>query len=180
MNLDLATTTGYIRERTLARPERHLPRPRVLLVDDLPAIRESLGRLLRRQGFAVVLAENGRLASECVRCERFDLVLLDLSMPEMDGWEALKAISKVRPEIPIVVMTAHPDQRHWVEPLGARALLEKPLDIGALLSTVRELVGHPQQISRTPSVGVTDQFRHHWHQPSSLFSIRPIHSGLCD
>ena len=103
--------------------ERQQARKRLLLADDLPFIRDSLSRLLRRQGYHVALAENGREAIQRVATERFDLVLLDLSMPEMNGWEALKRIAELKPELPVVIMTAHSHQRPWVEPTGAWALL---------------------------------------------------------
>ena len=115
---------------------------RLLLADDLRSIRDSLGRLLSRQGYSVALAENGREAVERAAAEHFDLLLLDLSMPELNGWEALKRISALKPGLPVVIVTAHSQQRPWVEPSGAWALLEKPLDIPLLLGTIRELTGN--------------------------------------
>lgn len=117
---------------------------RLLLADDLPSIRDSLSRLLRRQGYNVALAGNGLEAVERVSTEHFDLVLLDLSMPELNGWEALKRIVALQPGLPVVIITAHSHQRSWVEPSGAWALLEKPLDIPLLLGTIRELTEQPQ------------------------------------
>jgi CheY-like chemotaxis protein len=124
------------------------PRPpkRLLLADDQRSIRESLSRLLSRQNYHVVLAENGRKAVERASTEDFDLVLLDLSMPELDGWEAIKRIASLKPLLPIVVITAHSDQRRWVEPSGAWALLEKPLNIPVFLATIHDLTESPSVI----------------------------------
>jgi CheY-like chemotaxis protein len=62
---------------------------RVLVVDDVEANRDLLSRRLKQQGHAVSVAENGRRALEMVRAEPFDLVLLDIMMPEMDGYQVL-------------------------------------------------------------------------------------------
>jgi CheY-like chemotaxis protein len=150
--------------------ERQQARKRLLLVDDLPSIRDSLSRLLRRQGYDVVLAENGREAVERVANERFDLVLLDLTMPVLDGWEALKRIAALRPGMPVVIMTAHSHQRPWVEPAGAWALLEKPLDIPLLLATIHELT-EQSPASRPPaSTGRQGRFQHFPPQRAKGFS----------
>jgi DNA-binding NtrC family response regulator len=82
-------------------------------------------------------------------------------MPELNGWEALKRIVALKPRLPVIIITAHSDQQSWVEPSGAWALLEKPLDIPLLLSTVRELTEQP--LIEPPHTG-TDRplrFKHH-------------------
>lgn len=147
--------------------ERQRSQKRILLADDLPSIRDSLSRLLLRQGYNVTLAENGREAVERLASEHFDLMLLDLSMPELDGWEAVKRIAALKPELPVVVITAHSDQRRWVEPSGAWALLEKPLDIPLLLATMHDLM-EPSSVIRQV------HFRHYpssrrTHSPGLLF-----------
>ena len=114
-------------------------RKRLLLADDLASIRESLGRLLWREGYEVALASTGVELLQRVSAEEFDLVLLDLSMPELNGWEALKRLADLRPALPVIVITAHPHQREWVEPSGACALLEKPFEIDLLLEVIREV-----------------------------------------
>ena len=145
INTELSMNSTALQLRRTAMPDEQPARKRLLLVDDLPSIRDSLSRLLRRQGYHVALAENGREAIERVSAERFDLVLLDLSMPELNGWEALKRIVALKPGLPVVITTAHPHQRSWVEPSGAWALLEKPLEIPLLLGTIRELTHEPHR-----------------------------------
>ena len=158
----LASGSPVPTTQVAASNERQEARKRLLLADDQRSNRDSLSQLLRRQGYNVVLAENGRAAIERAAIEPLDLVLLDLSMPELDGWEAIKRIAALKPGLPVVVITAHSDQRRWVEPSGAWALLEKPLDIPLLLAAIRDLMG-PSSASRQV---------HFRHYPSSL----PIHS----
>jgi CheY-like chemotaxis protein len=147
-------------------------RKRLLIADDLRSLRESLQRLLTLAGYDVTLAANGREAMEQITREWFDVVLLDLTMPELDGWEALKRIKALRPSLPVIVMTAHPHQQDWVKPSGAAALFEKPLEIEVLLSTIARLT------SSGPPPGASD-FSHCPPRPrnaSGMFS----RSGLND
>lgn len=156
-----------------ASGESRTVRKRLLLADDLPSIRDSLGRLLRRQGYEVVLARNGHEAVERVASESFDLVLLDLSMPGMDGWQALSRVAALKPGLPAVVITAHSHQRPWVEPAGAWALLEKPLDIPLLLAVVAELLGRSAHHQR---VAGEARFRH--YGPNQNFPGLLARSGI--
>lgn len=157
--------------RLLAWPELMQSRKRVLLADDQPTIRDSLSRLLRRQGYNVVLAENGREALERAKHETFDLVLLDLSMPEMNGWEALKRLAALKPELPVVIITAHPHQRPWVEPTGAWALLEKPIEIPLLLSTIHGLTEQAAHSGPTNEAGARPRFKHYVSRPLNLSGL---------
>jgi len=83
--------------------------PRLLLVEDNEMNRDMLSRRLIRRGYEVVLAEDGALGVERARTERPDLILMDMSLPVLDGWEAtrqLKADPATR-GIPIIALTAH-------------------------------------------------------------------------
>ncbi len=96
------------RERLLAvlRPERgELP---LLVVDDDPGLRTLLRRMLEREGYAVIEADNGRVALEQVRARAPGAILLDLMMPEMDGFEFLEQLRRddARREVPVIVLTA--------------------------------------------------------------------------
>jgi CheY-like chemotaxis protein len=157
--------------RLLAWPEQRQLRKRLLLADDQPTIRDSLSRLLRRQGYNVVLAENGREAVERAGHESFDLVLLDLSMPEMNGWEALKRLAALKPGLPVVIITAHPHQRPWVEPTGAWALLEKPIEIPLLLSTIHGLTEQAAHSCPANEAGSRPRFKHYVSRPPNLSGL---------
>jgi len=81
----------------------------ILVIEDNEMNRDMLNRRLKRRGFNVLLATNGREGIEAAKARYPDLILMDLSLPEMDGWEATR-ILKATPdlaEIPILVLTAH-------------------------------------------------------------------------
>ena len=104
----------------------------LLIVDDLEANRDVLSRRLRRQGYSVATAENGRVALEKMPAERFDLVLLDIMMPEMDGYEVLqrlKADEALR-DIPVVMISALSELDSAVRciEMGAEDYLLKPFN----------------------------------------------------
>lgn len=151
---------------------------RLLLADDQQSIRDSLGRLLRKQGYEVSTAETGAEAVSRSLGERFDLVLLDLSMPGMNGWEALRRIAEARPELPIVIITAHSHQRAWVEPSGAWALLEKPLEVSLLLNTIRSLTGEHAHPSLPRSKARSTPFEHHLARPHPDQFIAHAHTAF--
>ena len=114
---------------------------RVLIVDDDRMIRMLVKLLLEKDGYEVIEGENGLHAIELARRERPELIVLDLMMPEMDGFEA---IGRLRREIalatlPVIVLTAEsgPDTERRVLELGADDYLIKPFEPGVLLSRVR-------------------------------------------
>lgn len=115
---------------------------RILLVDDDPSIASALGNVLSAEGYDVAYARNGREAINelSMHGDRLRLILLDLLMPEMGGWDAFERLTAMNPSLPIVVITARPDQRRIAEVAGVDALLEKPLNIPALLETIQRLV----------------------------------------
>src|SRR5438105_11429827 len=83
--------------------------PRILLVEDNETNRDMLSRRLRRRGFDVLMARDGQQGIELAEIESPDLILMDMSLPLLDGWEATKRL-KAAPEtrsIPIIALTAH-------------------------------------------------------------------------
>lgn len=115
-------------------------RPVILLADDSPQIRTSLSRVLHQSGYKVVLVAHGGQVLDRALSEHFDLLLLDLNMPELDGWRTLGHLRTLKPELPVLIITAQPGQRQWAAAEGAGALLEKPLDLPVLLETIRKLL----------------------------------------
>ncbi|HTD66126.1 MAG TPA: response regulator [Candidatus Limnocylindria bacterium] len=129
--------TGEVVARTThAEAERNC----VLLVDDDPSIREFLGRALKMENYDVVLARDGREAAVKYLVVPYDLVLLDLNMPRMDGWEVLHTIQQMQPLLPVIVITARPHQYERAVTNKVDALMEKPLDLPLLLKAIRELL----------------------------------------
>lgn len=117
----------------------------ILVADDDAVLRESLAAVLRAEEFAVRLAENGRVAVREFLNGPPDLILLDLNMPDTDGWRAFEVMARLAPDVPVVVITARPDQARRAAEAGIDMLLEKPLDIPVLLETIRQLIAMPEQ-----------------------------------
>lgn len=104
----------------------------ILVVDDNEMNRDVLSRRLERQGYRVVTAEDGVLALEAVQAEAFDLVLLDIMMPRMNGYEVLEALKRdpLHKAIPVIVISAMDDLESVVRciELGADDYLFKPFN----------------------------------------------------
>jgi CheY-like chemotaxis protein len=115
----------------------------VLVVDDDPSIRKMIIAALRREGYSFIEAPNGKDALDAMRSDRPDVVVLDLMMPVMSGWDVLRERS-ADPEltnIPIIVISASRSPEIAVAmDKGICAFLPKPFDIGALSSLVRSCV----------------------------------------
>lgn len=126
-------------------------RPRVLIVDDDPSIRRMLAASLKAEGFQTADASDGREALEAMRAGLADLVLLDLMMPEVTGWEVLteRAVAPELRKIPVIVITAEPAEGDARIPSdGICALLPKPFELEALRALVKSCLG-PHVDART-------------------------------
>jgi DNA-binding response OmpR family regulator len=113
----------------------------ILIVDDEELNSEGLTRRLQRHGYAVTAARSGREALELLGERRFDLVLLDIMMPEMDGLEVLKLLRRVDSllALPIIMVTAKGESEDMVEALelGANDYVTKPFDFPVVLARIR-------------------------------------------
>jgi DNA-binding NarL/FixJ family response regulator len=114
----------------------------VLVVDDHPLVRSTLTELLSDEPDLTVVGEceDGSQVVDAVRRLRPDVVLMDLSMPGMNGLAATEALRAARTEPRVVVLTAEPGVRREVEAAGADALVPKDLRSGALLGCLRTVV----------------------------------------
>jgi DNA-binding response OmpR family regulator len=111
----------------------------ILIVDDDLAILDMIADLLTYEGYNVVTATKGSAALERIMSERPALVLLDLMMPEISGWQivaALKASSRTR-SIPIILLSARRDLAETAMELGVTAYLEKPFELDELLTAIQ-------------------------------------------
>lgn len=112
----------------------------ILIVEDDDAIRETLQALLEQRDYDVTTAANGREALESLAARRPNLILLDLMMPVLDGWEFLKRLNNDEDlaDIPVLVVSAATDR----VPRGHQGFFRKPLDLSGLLDRVREIQQH--------------------------------------
>lgn len=117
----------------------------VLVVEDEPDLRQVLSELLREEGFAVAEAVDGVEAlARCAEERVPDLVILDLMLPRLDGFEFIAATRKLGLAIPIVAMSASSEHLRTAQGLGVKASLHKPFLLETLLDTVRrELTAEP-------------------------------------
>ena len=112
---------------------------RVLVVDDEDEIREIVTEVLVDEGYDVVTAPCGGLALERAKAAPPELILLDMRMPRMDGWQFAAAYRQAPgPHARIVVMTAARDAAAWASQIGADGCLPKPFDLDVLLRVVGE------------------------------------------
>jgi two-component system nitrogen regulation response regulator NtrX len=114
---------------------------KILVIEDEAAIRRVLVKILSEENdaYEVDEAEDGLAGIEKIKKEDFDLVLCDIKMPKMDGVEVLEAVKKIKPEIPMVMISGHGDLDTAVNTmrLGAFDYISKPPDLNRLLNTVR-------------------------------------------
>ena len=121
--------------------------PRILLVDDEPELLQALTVRLTAAGFTCDAAANGKEAFEKLVHQRPDLIILDLLMPEMSGYEVCRRLKEDErtASIPVVVLTAVPGRavKQTAQWLGVSSVLNKPFDSAELVSTVRDLLKLP-------------------------------------
>lgn len=118
-----------------------------MVVEDADLVRETLTRLLRREGFEILAAHDGLEAMEMLRSTTPDVILLDVNMPDMDGIEMLEALqsSPQYQGVPVVMLTSHGDT-HTIRramQLGAKEFLVKAtFSIGEMLESVKRYASH--------------------------------------
>jgi len=112
---------------------------RILIVDDEYSVRFALSEVLRKKDFATLEAGSGRDAIRILKEDDVDLVLLDLAMPEMDGIETLQEIKRIKPGVPVIIVTGRGDIAAAVRAtkLGAYDFLSKPPQVERLVVTIR-------------------------------------------
>jgi CheY-like chemotaxis protein len=120
---------------------------KVLLVEDHELNRDMLSRRLTKRGFIVVLAEDGRQAIVQAAQEQPDVILMDMSLPLLDGWEATRLLRQnaSTAAIPVIALTAHAlgeEQARALE-AGCAAFETKPVDFPRLLAVIARLTGRP-------------------------------------
>jgi two-component system response regulator HydG len=117
---------------------------RILIVDDEPIVRDSLAQWFTAEGYEITAAENARQALEKAAQARFDLALLDIKMPGMDGIELQQRLAEAEPDLPIIIMTGYATVETAVQALkrGAYDYLTKPVDPDELTHLVAKALDH--------------------------------------
>ena len=123
---------------------------KILIIEDEPAIRRVLTKILSEESasYQVDEAEDGLQGFEKIKSQEYDLVLCDIKMPKMDGVELLEAVKKIKPEIPMVMISGHGDMETAIQTmrLGAFDYISKPPDLNRLLNTVRNALDRKQLV----------------------------------
>jgi len=148
----------------MAPPATEKRRPRILVADDERSMRELLAIVLRREGYDVLLAENGREAIAAIEKEPIDLLISDIKMPDVSGVDVLRAAKRVDQDILGIMITAFASTETAVEAmrLGACDYLSKPFDIDLLKMKVREKIDNRQlkqeNVLLKRTLGLSHQF----------------------
>jgi two-component system, OmpR family, copper resistance phosphate regulon response regulator CusR len=111
----------------------------ILLIEDEPQIRAFITRGLGAEGFTVDETDDGQVGLRRALDEKYDLVILDLGLPSMDGLSVLEVLSRQRPNVPVLILSARPDLRMRLAAfsLSASDYIEKPFAFDDLLARVR-------------------------------------------
>ena len=124
----------------------------ILVVEDEPRILAFLRRGLEAQGFVVDVAADGATGLRCARSHRYDLVILDLLLPGLDGLSVLRELAAMEPQLPVLILSARSDLRTKLRgfELGARDYMPKPFSLDELIARVRAQLratgaGEPEQ-----------------------------------
>ena len=125
-----------------------MSKPKVLVVDDEEALRFLLASELEAEAFEVLSAGDGDEAIDLVRKkseegDHFDVVLLDIKMPRVDGFEVLKYVKGNVPETKVIMLTAYADVKNAIESLrlGASDFVSKPYDLDDILTSINRALG---------------------------------------
>lgn len=119
---------------------------KILIMDDVSAVRRTVKTLLKRNGYEILEAADGKVGYKILLSEKPDLVIADLMMPEMDGFDFLRIVRSSGDDeiknIPVIVLTAKVDKSYVLKAmqLGANKFVIKPFDINDILLKIRELL----------------------------------------
>jgi two-component system response regulator TctD len=126
-----------------------VPTVRILIVEDTPDLAEAMARRLKKLGYGVDVATDGIEADDLARTEPYNLIVLDLMLPGLDGQSVLRRLRHRRARVPVLVLTARSaiDDRVSVLDLGADDYLVKPCDFRELEARCRALLRRPQGLA---------------------------------
>jgi CheY-like chemotaxis protein len=130
----------------------------ILVADDNEDLLETFAMILKRRGFSVETADNGQTAVDKYKRRRFDVALMDIVMPEMDGVEASRRIKEMHPDTVIILMTGYSDEEHLklARDQGARHIVHKPVKIEQLIEIITEAGSGPPVLVIDDAANIDD------------------------
>jgi DNA-binding NtrC family response regulator len=139
---------------TTDRPKQ----PCILIVDDDDSIRKTLSTILQQKGYKTDTARNGQEAIQKSKAKFFNLALLDIKLPDMEGTKLLTAINETTPKMIKIMLTGYPSLGNAVEALnkGADAYIRKPINPEELLILIKEKLQKQRQAERMTEESVTE------------------------
>ncbi len=125
----------------------------ILLVDDEESIRKAFARLLRQVGYTVECSSDGEEAAQIIDLQPVDLVIADIRMPNMDGFELLHLLQAKTPDLPVILMSGYIDNDLFekADREGAYMILSKPIDIEGFLEIVGEIKNGCLEVAQSMS-----------------------------
>src|SRR6186997_1908611 len=137
-------------------------RESILIVDDESGVRTSLSGILGDEGYAVETLETGEACLTALETRRYDLILLDVWLPGIDGLETLARLRETDPEVPVVVISGHGNIETAVKAVrqGAQDFVEKPLSLEKTLLAVRNALR--QRKLEAENRALKEQVEHRW------------------
>ena len=130
----------------------------ILVVDDDPSVRTMLKRVLVGEGYRVRSAADGATALQVADTTPPDLVVLDIKLSKENGWDVFRRLTRKWPSLPVVIITARPNQLFTALAAGVGALLEKPLHIPKMLQTISRLLRESVETRLARVAGKVAQF----------------------
>jgi len=116
-------------------------KPRILVVDDHPKVLRFIEIDLKLRGFEVISTDSGERALELVKSAKPDIMLLDIVMPGIDGFEVLKKL-RTFTQVPVIAFSASPENQDKAVQMGANDFMPKPFDPDTMARRIRALLGH--------------------------------------
>jgi DNA-binding NtrC family response regulator len=133
-------------------------RARIIVVDDDEGIRKILKAILEEEGYVVDTAENGKEAIKKSNAKFYNLALIDIRLPDMEGTKLLSAIKETTPKMVKIMITGYPSLQNAIEAVnkGADAYILKPFDMGKVLNKIREHLKKQQEAKEYSQEKVTE------------------------
>src|SRR5437667_412665 len=153
-------------------------RESILVVDDEAGVRASLGGILGDEGYQVEAVDSGEVAVAVLEGRRFDLILLDVWLPKMDGLETLSRVRTLDPEVPVVVISGHGSIETAVKAvrMGAQDFVEKPLSLEKTLLVVKNALR--QRKLEAENRALKEQVEHRWVMVGDSPALRVLRADI--